>query len=70
MYSHYVADFIKRMELHLMLVSVLLKIKFGHAQICVPKIGIPMLKIALYQPLTKGPLFIQSIFDIKSKKKR
>ena len=29
-----------------MLVSVLLKIKFGHAQIRVPKIGILMLKTA------------------------
>ena len=29
-----------------MVVSVLLKIKFGHAQISVPKIGIPMPKTA------------------------
>ena len=37
---------IKKLELCLMLVSVLLKIKFGHTQISVPKIGIPMLKTA------------------------
>ena len=33
-----------------MVVSVLLKIKFGHAQISVPKIGKPMLKIACINP--------------------
>ena len=38
--SHYAADLIKKLELRIMVVSVLLKIKFGHAQICVPKIGI------------------------------
>ena len=34
------------MELCLPAVLVLLKIKFGHAQISVPKTGIPMLKTA------------------------
>ena len=33
-----------------MVVSVLLKIKFGHTQISVPKIGIPMLKTACINP--------------------
>ena len=33
-----------------MVVSVLLKIKFGHAQISVPKIGIPMSKTACINP--------------------
>ena len=33
-----------------MVVSVLLKIKFGHAQISVPKIGIQMLKTAYIHP--------------------
>ena len=33
-----------------MVVSVLLKIKFGHAQISEPKIGIPMLKTACIHP--------------------
>ena len=46
LYSHYAADLIKKLELHIMVVSVLLKIKFGHAQICMPKIGIPMSKTA------------------------
>ena len=33
-----------------MVVSVLLKIKFGHAQISVPKIGIPITKTAYINP--------------------
>ena len=37
---------IKKLELCLMVVSVLLEIKFGHAQISVPKISIPMSKTA------------------------
>ena len=32
------------------MVLVLLKIKFGHAQISVPKIGIPVLKTACINP--------------------
>ena len=48
--SHYVADLIKKLELRLMVVSVLLEIKFGHAQISVPKIGIPMSKNACINP--------------------
>ena len=39
--------FDQKLELHLMVLSILLEIKFGHAQISVPKIGIPMLKTAL-----------------------
>ena len=44
--SHYVADLLKKLKLCLMVVSVLLKNKFGHAQIRVPKISIPMSKTA------------------------
>ena len=33
-----------------MVVSVLLKMRFGHAQISVPKIGIPMLKLGCINP--------------------
>ena len=44
--SHYVADLIKKLELCLMVNLVLLKIKFGHAQISVPKISILMSKTA------------------------
>ena len=51
-----------------MLVSVLLKIKFGHAQICVPKIGIPMLKIACVNLWSKV-LFSYNQFLILSPKK-
>ena len=40
--SHYLADLIKKLELLLMIVLVLLKIKFGRAQIVVPKIGLLM----------------------------
>ena len=36
----------KKMKLFLMVVSVLFKIKFGHAQIIVPKIGMPISKTA------------------------
>ena len=46
--SHYVADLIKKLELHLMVVSVLLKIKFRQPKISVPKIGI--LKTACMNP--------------------
>ena len=40
----------KKLELRLMVVLVLLKMKFGHAQISVPKIGIPMSKTACINP--------------------
>ena len=46
LWSDYVADLIKKLELCLTVVSVLLKIRFGHAQISVPKVGIQMLKTA------------------------
>ena len=36
--SPYIADLIKKLELHIMVVSILLKIKCGQAQICVPKL--------------------------------
>ena len=36
-----------------MVVSLLIKIKFGYAQISVPKISIPMLKIACLDPWIK-----------------
>ena len=42
--------FDQKMKLRLMIVSVLLKIKFRHTQIIVPKIGIPMLKTACINP--------------------
>ena len=51
--SHYVTDLInnwKKLELHLMIVSDLLKIKFTRTQISVPKIGIPMSKTACINP--------------------
>ena len=44
--SDYVPDLIKKLELCLTVLSVLLKIWFGHAQISVAKIGIPLLKTA------------------------
>ena len=47
--SH-VADLIKKLEMRLMVVSVFLKIKFRHAQISVPKIGIPMSKSTRINP--------------------
>ena len=49
-FSHYVTDLIKTLEMRLMVVSVFLKIKFRHAQISVPKTGIPMSKSACINP--------------------
>ena len=42
--------FDQKMKLRLVIVSVLLKIKFRHTQIIVPKIGVPMLKTACINP--------------------
>ena len=44
--SDCIADLIKKLELRLTAVSALLKIRFGHAQITVPKISILMPKAA------------------------
>ena len=44
--SHYVIDMIKKLELHLLVDIISLKIEFGHIRISVPKIGTPMLKTA------------------------
>ena len=44
--SDYIADLIKKLELCSTVFSVLLKIRFGHAQISVAKISIPMPKTA------------------------
>ena len=44
--SCYVPDMIKNVELHLLVVIISFKIEFGHAQISVPKIVKPLLKIA------------------------
>ena len=50
LYSHYIADLIKKLELCLMVVSVLLIIEFGHTQIIMPKIGIPLSITACINP--------------------
>ena len=42
----------------LMVVSVLLKVKFWHGQISVPKIGIPMSKTACINPWLTSRLLI------------
>ena len=52
--SDYVADLIKKLELCLTVVSVLLKIIFAHAQITVPKVGIPMSKTACINPCNQA----------------
>ena len=44
MCSDYFADLIQKKELCLIVVSVLLKIRFGHSQISVLKIDVPILK--------------------------
>ena len=48
--SCYVTDLIKKLELHLLVVIILFKIEFGHAQITVRKIGTLMLKTACINP--------------------
>ena len=48
--SHYVSDLIKKLETGLMVVSIFRKIKFRHAQISVPKIGISTSKTASINP--------------------
>ena len=47
---YYIADLIKKLEWRLMIVSVLLEIKFEHAQVSVPKIGLRMSKTACINP--------------------
>ena len=42
--SDYVTYMIKKLELDLLVIIILLKIKFGYTQISMPKIGILMLK--------------------------
>ena len=49
--SDCIADLIKKLELSLTAVSVLLKIRFWYVQIVVPEIGIPISKIACIYPL-------------------
>ena len=48
------ADLIKKLELCLTVVSVLLKIRFGHALISVPKIGTLMSKTACANSINKA----------------
>ena len=54
--SHYVSDLIKKLETRLMVVSIFRKIKFRHAQISVPKIGISMLKTTSINPCVQKML--------------
>ena len=49
-YVHIVTDTIKKQELSLLVVSILLMIEFGHTQIIVPKISIPMSKTICINP--------------------
>ena len=49
--SYYIADLIKKLEMCFIVVSVILTIEFGHTQISVPKIGIPMSETACINPL-------------------
>ena len=67
--SNYVVDLIsnwKKLELHLMVVSVLLKAKFTHTQISVAKISILMSKTALSTPRVICTLKMLVLFDMKS----
>ena len=57
--SDYIANLIKKLELCLTVVSILLKIRFGHIQISAPKIGIPMLKTACINPCLLKPIVLE-----------
>ena len=46
----YVTDLIKKLDYVYWLLLFLIMIKFGHAKISVPKIGIPMSKTACINP--------------------
>ena len=48
--QYYPADFIRKLEFRLMVVSVLLRIKFAPAQVSVPKIVILISKTACIKP--------------------
>ena len=48
--SDYITVLIKKLELCSTVVSILLKISFGHAQISVPKIGVLMSKTVCINP--------------------
>ena len=58
----YVIDMIKKLELCLLVVAILFKIGFAHAQISMPKISTIMLKIACINPCFHHPLFFLKIF--------
>ena len=64
--SHYIADLIKKTAIVIMVVS---RLNFGHAQICVPKIGIPMSKTACINPcvLSETDLLGHSVSKIAKK---
>ena len=68
LFSHYYVHitlpiWFKKPELRLMVLSVLRKIKFGHAQISVPKIGIPMSKTACINPWEQGDSDVHCILS-------
>ena len=48
--SYYVTDIIKNWSWYLLVVKVLFKIEFGHAQISVPNIGKPIRKTVFINP--------------------
>ena len=48
--SYYVNDIIKKLQFHLLVVIILFKTEFGHAQKTVPKIGKLVLKTACFNP--------------------
>ena len=69
--SYYIADLIKKLEMCFMVVSVILKIEFGHTQISVLKIGIPMSETACINPLQNSSnknqyTFAKQIFSMFS----
>ena len=52
-FLNYVTNFFKKLDYVNWFILFLIRIKFGHAQIRVPKIGIPMSKIACTNPCMK-----------------
>ena len=53
LFSNCDTDTIRRMELHLLEVLILFKIKFEHTQVSVPKTGVLISKVACVSEISK-----------------
>ena len=62
-FLYYVTDLIKTLDYVKWFILFLIKINFGQTQISVPKIGIPMSKIACINPCPSRLLFRLAVFS-------